>query len=214
MRTPATGVKQFLGMLIEGYGGALTDTQKKFAETAYESNERQLNIVNDLLKVAQVDAGKVILTKEKVDLEALVQDVLEEQKTKFTERQQQVTYNNTTKSIMAFVDVRHFRMAIDNIIDNASKYTEPGKNVSVTLSREGGSAIISIEDQGVGIASDDIERIFTKFTRVDNPLSVSVGGSGIGLYWCKKIVELHNGSISVTSVIGKGTTFIIAIPLK
>lgn len=214
LRTPATGVKQFLGMLVEGYGGELTETQTMFAQKAYESNERQITIVNDLLKVAQIDAGKVTLEKEAADLATIMLSIIEEQSGKFAQRQQMISFTSHTDSLVAPVDVRHFRMALENIIDNASKYTEPGKSVAVTLRRVAGFAVIAVKDEGVGIAKQDIDKIFHKFSRVANPLSVVVGGTGLGLYWCQKIIELHNGKIEVTSRLGKGTTFKISVPLE
>lgn len=214
LRTPATGVKQYIGMLIEGYGGELSETQRRFAKTAYESNERQLTIVNDLLKVAQVDAGKVSIRKEPVDLELLLNEIMNEQSGKFKERRQNLSLVCNSKNLKANVDGRNFRMAVENIIDNASKYTEAGKEISITISRAGGLAVISIKDQGVGIAPEDTEKIFQKFTRVHNSLSISVGGSGLGLYWCKRIIELHEGSIKVESKLGEGSAFIIEIPIK
>lgn len=214
LRTPATGVKQFLGMLVEGYGGDLSETQKRFAEKAYESNERQITIVNDLLKVAQVDAGKVTLKKEKIALDSLILNVLEEQRSKFAEREQKVSFENEINRLKVPVDAKHYRMAIENIVDNASKYTEPGKDIEVRVYRDGDYAVTRVKDRGVGIPKGDLSRIFNKFTRVENQLSALVGGSGLGLYWCKKIIELHGGRIDVASSVGKGTAFIVSVPIK
>jgi signal transduction histidine kinase len=213
LRTPATGVKQFIGMLVEGYGGALTQTQSMLAQKAFDSNERQIAIVNDLLKVAQIDAGKVTLDKEDADLIPIMKSIIEEQADKFKQRQQRVSFSADEDKIKAPIDTRNFRMALENIVDNASKYTEPGKNISVTLRQSGGFAMIAVKDEGVGIDKEDIPKIFDKFSRVTNPLSVVVGGTGLGLYWCRKIIELHGGKIDVTSVPGKGTTFTISTPL-
>ena len=104
-------------------------------------------------------------------------------------------------------------MVLENLIDNASKYTHSGKNISVTLSKRAASVRIAIKDEGVGIDDENLSQLFQKFSRVDNDLSVLVGGSGLGLYWSKKIIELHHGSISVTSTPGKGSTFTVIIPL-
>lgn len=213
LRTPATGVKQFVGMLIEGYGGDLNETQKRFAEQAYESNERQINIVNDLLKVAQVDAGKVKLKKDMIALENLIVNVLDEQGSKFAERDQKVSFKNEAGLLQVSVDAKHYRMAIENIIDNASKYSEQGKEIEVTIYKSEDYVVTKIKDCGVGIAKEDLSRIFNKFTRVDNHLSMLVGGTGLGLYWCKKIIELHGGKIDVSSAVGKGTAFAISIPV-
>jgi PAS domain S-box-containing protein len=213
LRTPATGVKQYVGMLLEGYGGKLSRRQLSILQNAYESNERQLNIVNDLLKVAHVDAGKVVLNKEATDLGQLVKDVISGLSSVFKKRRQKVTFIKPKQKIMVKVDVDRIRMVIENILDNASKYTPEGKQVSVDIERNNGCVDVVITDEGVGVAKKDIDRMFQKFSRLNNPLSQLVGGTGLGLYWAKRIVDLHQGSIDVSSRVGKGSVFIINLPM-
>lgn len=215
LRTPATGVKQFIGMLLEGYFGDLTEEQKTVLDYAYESNERQLQVINDLLKVAQVDAGKVVLNKQVYDLADMLEDIMQEQRAQFEKRNQHVFLDRPDSPVTASVDVGRIRMVVENLIDNASKYTPEGKKITVSLHQPhiGGKFVsIKVKDEGVGIAEEDIPKIFQKFSRVDNPLSVKVGGTGIGLYWAKKIVDLHDGTISLKSKPARGTTFVVKIP--
>lgn len=214
LRTPATGVKQYINMALDGYGGTVPAKIRVFLEKANESNERQLSVINDLLQVAQMDAGKVVLRKEDVDINQLVADIIREQKSKFSSRDQDIMFKKSGAKLQVFVDETKIRMVIENIIDNASKYTPAGKNVTVRLTRSHGMAHIAIQDEGVGIAKDDIDKVFHKFIRLDNPMSTEVGGTGLGLYWVQKVVALHDGSISVTSKEGKGTTFMVSLPLS
>ncbi len=213
LRTPATGVKQYLAMLLQGYAGEVTDDQKAFLETAYESNERQITIVNDLLRVARIDAGKVSLELETTDLVRLVKNVVNEHASKFAERNQKVILLGDYASLLAQVDADRIRMVFDNIIDNAIKYTEPGKKITITVGKTQTMATVSVTDQGVGMAKQDINRIFQKFSRLEDPMAKGVEGSGLGLYWAQKIIDLHHGMINVTSNVGKGTTFTVNIPL-
>lgn len=212
LRTPATGVKQYVGMILEGFAGDVHEKQRAMLEKAYASNERQLQIVADLLRVAQVDAGKVKLRCSKVDLVQLVEDVLKEQNATFKMRQQKAIFTGTLDRADAFIDSYNIRMVLENIIDNASKYSPPGKTVTVTLENNEERCIINIHDEGVGIRKDDQSKLFQKFTRIDNPLSALVDGTGLGLYWAKKIVDLHEGNIAVDSRLGKGTTFTVCLP--
>ncbi len=213
LRTPATGVKQYLGMLMQGYAGDLTESQQEFLRTADESNERQLRIVNDLLKVARVDSGKLRLQKETTDLVALVEAVIEEQAPNFADRSQHISFVHKTPVVEAAIDQTLFRMVLENLIDNAHKYTDAGRNIQVEVRKLKKSVIFSVEDEGAGIAQEDIEKLFQKFLRLDNPFSVSSGGTGLGLYLAKKVVDLHKGSVSVTSELGRGTTFTIKLPV-
>lgn len=212
LRTPASAVKQYLGMALDGYAGDLSPDLLNLLSRANQSNERQIIIINDLLRVAQVDAGKVTLTRQPVDLGALLQSVIDEQTSTFASRQQTVGFRRSARPVIAEVDADRFRMVLENLIDNASKYTEPGKQISASLRRGKNQLLIAIKDQGVGIEPADQAKLFQKFSRLDNPLSVAVGGSGIGLYWAKKIIDLHNGTISVESAPGHGSTFTITLP--
>jgi PAS domain S-box-containing protein len=214
LRTPATGVKQFLGMVLDGF----VDTPVPpdilhFIEVAYESNERQLKIVNDLLKVAYVDAGKVKIHKDAVDLQALVGGVLKELDGAIKERQQKVVVRNRVGTAELTADKSMLRMILENLIDNASKYSAEGKTITITMRSTKNDCILDFADQGVGIGDGDRDKLFKKFSRIDNPLSVLVGGTGLGLYWVQQIVALHGGSISLKSAVGKGTTFSVRLPL-
>jgi len=212
LRTPATGVKQYVGMLIEGFTGELQPGQQGLLEKAYESNERQLRIISDLLKVAQVDAGKIKPLKTMTNIHELIASIINEQHDSFSKRHQTISYIKPTNTIEARVDCNLIRMVIENIINNASKYSHENKAVAVRLSETGDAVCIEVKDQGVGIMPTDIPRLFEKFSRIDNDLSSHVGGSGLGLYWAKKIVDLHNGTIEMSSVPDAGTTFSIILP--
>lgn len=214
LRTPATGVKQYIHMALEGYGGAVPPKLRVFLEKANNSNERQLSVINDLLQVAQMDAGKVVLRKEDIDTGRLIDDIIHEQGSKFSARRQTIRFKKPKAKVRVYADITKMRMVIENIIDNASKYTPPGKNILIRLTKSQGMARIAITDEGVGIAEEDIDKVFQKFLRLDNPMSTEVGGTGLGLYWVQKVVELHGGSLSVTSELGKGSTFTVSLPLS
>lgn len=214
LRTPATGVKQYIGMLLDGYCGEMTGTQKRLLTTAHESNERQLKIVNDLLHVAQVDAGKITLNKLTLDLNALIKDIVKEQADTIKNRQQAVLFDQRSRIIVVNADQDRLRMVLENIIDNASKYSPPKSTITLKLHKTKSHIIIEVTDTGVGISAEDQAKLFKKFSRIDNSLSAHVGGSGLGLYWAQRIVELHNGTISVASVPDKGSTFTISLPVS
>lgn len=212
LRTPATAVKQYLNMLIEGYAGKLTDSQRAFISTANEGNERQLKIINDILKVAAADSGDMVLERRKTELGKLIQSVVDEEQPKIIKSHQQLLFRHPTRPVYASIDPHIFRMVLENLIDNAHKYTYPEKRIEVTLTAGGSTTIISIRDEGVGISHSDAKRLFQKFVRLESKLSVSAGGTGLGLYWVKKVLELHGASIAVESQVGKGTVFSITLP--
>lgn len=214
LRTPATGVKQYLGMLLEGFAGDIPPRQRTMLEKAYASNERQLHIVSDLLRVAQVDAGKVKLSKKKSDITKLVEDVLIEQQSLFAARKQKLEFKKPDRPVEIEIDAPTIRMVVENIVDNASKYSHEKQPVSVEVKESTRNVLIIVRDEGVGISPEDQKKLFQKFIRINNPLSTMVGGSGLGLYWAKRIVTLHRGSIRVSARLNKGSTFTVSLPKR
>ncbi|MDB5166199.1 MAG: hypothetical protein JWM37_271 [Candidatus Saccharibacteria bacterium] len=214
LRTPATAVKQYLGMILEGFVGDVTDAQKQIVRAAYDSNERQINIVNELLYVALVDAGKLSLKKERVNINKLLRSSIKEQAPKLSQRKQTIllSADESIDTSPIIGDSLHLQMALDNLIDNASKYSEPGKPIEVNVSHDDDYISVAVRDQGVGIAKDDMDKLFQKFSRIYNTLSAEVGGSGLGLYWTDKVIRLHGGDLSVASKPGAGSTFTVRVP--
>jgi signal transduction histidine kinase len=212
LRTPATGVKQYLGMVLEGYVGEIPEAQKDFLKQAYASNERQLSTINDLLQIAQIDAGKIALNYEDHDVAELIGAVVDEQRSNFKRRRQQVEVIKNASPALVRADRLRLRMVLDNMIDNASKYSREHTTITVTVDTEDGMVAIQIADQGVGIAEADFAKLFQKFSRIDNPLSIVVGGNGLGLYLAKKLIDAHGGNITVSSELQKGTTFTLRLP--
>lgn len=214
LRTPATGVKQYLNMAIDGFAGPISPTVKNILKKADESNERQLKIINDLLQVAQVDAGKVILRKERINVSDLITSVINEQKSNFAKHKQKVIFDKPKRTLTIFADITKVRMVLENIIENAGKYSPHGTTITIKANSSRGKVNISVTDKGVGMPKKDISKVFEKFVRLDNPLSKIVGGSGLGLYWGQKIIDLHGGEIIVSSELGKGTTFTVSLPTQ
>jgi two-component system CheB/CheR fusion protein len=214
LRTPATAVKQYVGMLVDGYAGAMSEEQSKMLTVAYKSNERQLEIIEDLLRVAKVDAGKVYLEKKPYDIGQQVETAMKEQAVLFENRGQTIAYNPPSKQVIVYGDYRLILMVIENILDNAGKYSQDGKQVIISIKQSDIYTSISIQDKGVGISKVDMKKLFEKFSRIDNSLSASVKGTGLGLYWAKKILDLHGGNIKVTSKINRGSIFTINTPTR
>ena len=214
LRTPATGVKQYVGMLLEGYSDALTDDQRQLLQRAFESNERQIKIVDDLLKVARVDAGQISLAKESCDLVGFIRDIVAGQRNLFYRRKQRLEFRTGKKVSTASFDKQLLRVVLDNLLDNASKYSPVGKMTTIGLTRDHEFFVIEVQDNGIGIRKQDQLRLFQKFSRIASPLSEAVTGTGLGLYWSQKIVELHGGSLEVESKIRHGSTFRVLLPVN
>lgn len=214
LRTPATIIKQLLGVLLQGYVGQLDPEHYTVIQKAYASNERQLSIVNSLLKVAQLDAGKVVLDKVPTDVSSFITSITDDQRESFAEREQIlcVQIAGSADQIIP-IDQENIRMAVENILDNASKYTPTGGTIEVNVKADKEWLSIAIRDNGIGIAPEDKDKLFHRFSRIPNKLPGNKSGSGLGLYWANKIIALHGGFIDVKSQLGRGSLFTIRLPL-
>ncbi len=214
LRTPATGVKQYVGMILQGFAGDITDEQRSLLEKAFASNDRQLQTINEILHLAKIDAGRIVLAPTDTNLGELIQDIVTEQKPDVDAAHHNLRLDIPKRPLRLNVDAHMLRMAIENILSNAIKYTPASGTVSVSIFRRMGHVYIRITDTGVGIAAQDLEKMFQQFTRLPNEMSQQVGGTGIGLYLAKHLVELHGGTITVESQPGQGSTFTIILPHK
>lgn len=212
LRTPATGVKQYVGILLAGIGGPLTEKQQKYLEEAYASNERQLKIINDLLKTAQIDADTYTLSQSRQNIALLINETIASLRSLFDTKQQSVDMRIECEDAMADVDPTEMDLVFSNLLENASKYSPPNSKIIVTVRCDKGTLFVAITDEGIGIREADQHDIFKKFTRVYNAQTDGVSGSGLGLYWVQQIVQKHYGTISVTSKLHEGSTFTVALP--
>ncbi len=213
LRTPATVVKQMLGLFTDGILNTLDEPSYNIVSKAYISNERLISIINSLLKVAQVDSGKMKLKKTMFNLNNMILDIISDFKDDIADRQQHIEFKSNRKSIPVIADMQNLRMAIENIISNASKYTFDNGTIAIKVHKSAKNITISITDNGVGIPSNEIGKLFVKFARLQNDLSDKVGGTGLGLYWSNKIIEMHKGRIEVESSLNNGSIFKVFLPI-
>lgn len=211
LRTPATTVKQYVAMVLGGMGGELSEKQKTLLKKAYESNERQLAIVNDLLQVAQVDAGEMRLSQRSVDLSILASRVAEDFEPFFA-TENQVLHSDISSGVTAFVDENAIRMVMDNLLENAKKYSYPDTQTTLHVYVDTEFVYIDVRDEGVGVNNPD--KLFKKFSRIENARATEVGGTGLGLYWAQSIAKLHGGEIRYTPNTPQGSIFALRLPRR
>lgn len=213
LRTPATGVKQYIGMVLDGFGGRLLQGQVKLLEQAYKSNERQLQIINEFLYVAKLGSGSLTTTKHEFDIVPVLKDVIEEMA--FDAKEKSHTLNVTTPSTLLIdADEHSIRMILENLLSNAIKYTPDHGRIDVTITQTNNEVKVAVEDNGIGIAKKDISLLFKQFSRIPNEFSVNVSGSGIGLYLSQQLAERNQGRITVSSEENRGSTFTLHLPKK
>lgn len=213
LRTPATGVKQYLGILRDGIMGPMTPSQQDMVGKAYDTNERQLHIINDLLYVSKVEAGQLIIDPVETDVMRITRDVISNLESHAQQKDIKVIFT-VKRPCLITADDRYVGMIIENLISNAIKYSFPSSTVRVTLKVADSAMVMKIADKGVGIANDDIQKAFDKFNRIENPLSRKEGGSGLGLFLANQLAKGHGGNIQIERKKrrGVGTTFVLTLP--
>ncbi len=212
LRTPATGVKQYLGLLLQGFSGKLTPQQYGLLEKAYAGNERQLKTINDVLYLAKLGSGRIVLSKSTFSPNQTLEDIVSELHDDIEAKQHRVTIQLPTRQKEFYGDEHMIRMAIENLLTNAIKYTHSKGKIIIKLTHGRENLKVSVKDNGVGIPADQQERMFKQFERIDNDLSIAVGGSGIGLYVVQNIANLHDGYIEAVSQLGHGSEFTLILP--
>jgi signal transduction histidine kinase len=214
LRTPASAVKGFLSLLLADDMKPLNAKQKELLVSAYEENEQQLRLVNQILSISQAESKQMVLSKSEIDLGKMTADIVGQLQPIALERKQKMSIHKLKRPVVAMVDPDKMHMVIENLVSNALKYSPDGTEIKIVLENKADSAVIKVQDQGYGIDPADMDQLFKKFSRLPNPNSVKAQGSGLGLYLVKMLVELHGGTIEVVSTASQGTTFIVRLPHK
>lgn len=211
LRTPLTSIRGYLELLLEE-GGNLTPEQERFLGVVDRNSERLLDLVGDLLFLAQVDAGKLTIEHEDVDFERVVEDSVETLRPIAESRRIELVTSITPVPRLAG-DRARLAQVLDNLLSNALKFTPEGGRVSVALHADGDRAVVEVEDNGVGIPRAEQNRLFERFFRSSRATDNAIPGTGLGLAITKAIAERHGGRISVESEEDIGTSVRVEFPL-
>lgn len=215
LRTPLSGIKWTLSMLLNGDMGELNNDQKTFLMKSYESNARMITLVNDMLVADGIQSGRVHYGFKHIDIIDLMDNVLFDVSSQASKRHISIVYKNKFENLpQAYVDPETMRAVLQNLLENAIKYTIEGGKIEIDVKQESDHLVISIGDNGIGIPKDQMKDVFVKFFRARNAIKQETDGSGLGLYITKTIVEKNGGKVWFDSVEGKGSTFYFTVPLK
>jgi len=214
LRTPLSAVKWTLKMLTDGDSGPVTNEQKTMMMKAYESNERMIGLVNDMLSADRMESGKFRYRFFPIQLEDLIESVVTEILSKANDHGVSIRFLRPAQNLSRVtMDPDKVREVFQNLIDNAIKYSRRGGTVTIGIQQEVGAVLCSISDQGIGIPKGEQDKIFGRFFRAQNALRVETDGSGLGLFIVRGIIQRHGGDIEFESEEGKGTTMRIRLPL-
>lgn len=209
MRTPLTSIRGFSQTLLNSWDKLDDENKKKFIKIIEEQSNRLINLVENILTVSKENSEKFVFKKVDINsvIEKTVSIIAEKYKT------HKFLFNNYKDTLYSRLDEDKFQQIIMNLIDNAGKYSLENTVVTISTELQGDCILIKIKDEGVGIKQEDFDKLFKKFSRIENHLTSKTQGNGLGLYITKNLVEKMGGKISVSSEISKGTEFTVEFPV-
>lgn len=216
LRTPMTAIKSYLWMALAGKGGALSEKQTFYLDRAYRSTDRLIKLVNDMLNISRIESGRISIELTKVDIQHLVTEVIEEVSPRAQELGIQLTSLPFPSLPLTLADANKIKEVVINLIGNSLKFTPKGGSISVSFNvGSDGQVQVSVADTGAGIPAEDVPKLFQKFSLLPGSYVVNktaTQGTGLGLYICKSVIELHGGKIWVKSNgVGKGSVFVFTL---
>jgi two-component system phosphate regulon sensor histidine kinase PhoR len=211
LRSPLVSIRQLNSVLLEGLAGPLLGKQQDFVRKTVNKIDALLGIINDLLDVARLEAGRLVRQQAVLDVGKIIEEMVSLMEPRA--REQRIDLACSLKDLKPILaDPKNIEEVLNNLLSNAINYSPDGGKVAVTARGVDQFVEIKVSDTGVGIPAEEIPKIFEKFYRVKHPKTRHITGTGLGLSLVKGIVEAYHGSIGVESVPGKGTTFTIILP--
>ncbi len=217
LRTPISAIGWAIKTLIDKKLGPLTKKQSEYLKEIFQTNERLVHLIDDILNTAKIEEGKFLEKENEFSLEAIVEFVLNLLRPEIEKKKINLQYEKPFPKLpLVKMDVEKIKLVVENLISNAINYTLPGGEIKISLSMpaQGTEVLFSIRDNGIGIPERERDRVFSKFFRASNAMKMQPSGTGLGLYLCKNIIEAHGGRIWFDSEEGKGTTFYFTLPIK
>jgi signal transduction histidine kinase len=201
-------------MLLSGMTGELNEKQAAFVDSILKGGEALLNLINDVLDLTKIEAGRLELNREAVDLRAALLGVLPVVKPRAQDKRIRISTFLPTDLPLVWADPAKLNQILLNLITNGIKYTHENGSVSVEARTQNDFVEIWVNDTGIGIAREDQAKVFQRFTQIDSSATRSQGGTGLGLAIVRELVELHGGAIRLQSKLGKGSSFIFTMPIS
>ena len=213
LRTPLTPIRGFVDLLLLGAVGQLSDPQREMLNTVKTNAMRMVGLVEDLLEIGRLEAGKIVLNTAPNQINQLVRDIVATWGLEIEKKNMTLKLELDDTLPLIEYDSKRIGQVLTNMVSNAIKYTYAGGDVIIrTFINEDKMIQLDVKDTGVGLTAEQQKSMFKRFYRADSPLRDEVGGTGLGLSIAKSFIELHNGDMWVQSIYGEGSTFSFSLP--
>jgi signal transduction histidine kinase len=215
LRTPLNSIMGFSELLTTGICGELNEKQTHYVNNVLTSSKFLLVLINDILDLSKVEAGKIELVREKMPVPGTISETLILIKEKASKHNVRIEQDFDPQLDFIEADKQRFKQILFNLLTNAIKFSKKeGGTVTITAKKEGDMAKFSVSDTGIGIKEEEKGKLFKEFAQANPEISKEYGGTGLGLAITKKLVELHGGEIKVESRYGEGSTFTFYLPIE
>jgi signal transduction histidine kinase len=212
LRTPLNAIIGFADIIKSRMFGSGSERYPEYANDIFNSANHLLALINDILNLAKLEAGKFQLQEQEVDLPVTVNECVRLVERQIREGKINLSVALDPEALLLRADERRLRQVLLNLLSNAVKFTPEGGDVRVTSARRNGGLLISVSDTGIGIASDDIPKVLAPFGQVESKIRRKHEGTGLGLPLAKQLVDLHGGLLTIDSKLDAGTTVTILLP--
>ena len=214
LRTPLSGMKWLIELMLEGDTGELNEKQKDMLGDIQTSNERMINLVNMLLKVSKIETERIVVNPKPIKISKIIEEVLVECKKEVYKKKVEIKVDTSETLPSVSGDEKMIREVYANLLNNAIQYSKEGGVINLIVKEKDGQIVSEVVDEGYGIPEKEQKDIFGKFYRATNITKIDTEGSGLGLYLSKKIIEVSGGKIWFKSKENEGSTFCFSLPIK
>jgi len=211
LRTPLATIKGYSTMILDYFAKLTTDETKEYLKSIDNSTDRLSKLVDNLLETSRLEAGLLHLEKTPTNLTQLIEGVAAEATVRDNQRHRFIT--RAKKLPRVNIDPKRIRQVLDNLIDNATKYSPPGTEIEIAAEQSGNELLVSVTDHGPGIPAGELKNIFDRMYRIEQRVYSGADGMGLGLYICQRLVAAHGGRIWAESTMGKGSSIKFIIPV-
>lgn len=212
LRTPLAITTEGISLVIDKIVGPINEEQKRLLITAKDNITRLTNIINDLLDISKIEAGRLELKRGYTDIVKLLTDLIASYQTVVAPKKLTLNAKLPSESVFLYIDNEKIIQAINNLLNNAIKFTPEGGTIELVLSLQKANVLLSVNDNGIGLEEDDLKKLFRKFQQFGRTSGGGAKGTGLGLSITKALIELHGGKIWAESTLNQGTTFFVTLP--